>query len=142
MQPRDGYWYSDTQHDLYCPPTGYVGGYMKISPWEWIHEHVNRRQPYKVRFKGDEQPIDWPNVREVITFNSSVGWQALRRGIPMESDPVHSIVRSWQAAHGTDKREELFAVMSACQLTLDEVRAGKLMPLLQKLLDASAENKA
>lgn len=141
-QFRDGYWYSDTQHDLYCPPTDYVGGYMRISPDEWVHSEVNPKQPYKVRFKGEEQPIDWPNVRELITFNSSVGWEALRRGIPVESDPVHSIVGAWQAKHGADRREELFATMAGVQLTLDEMRGGKLMPLMQKLLDASPATKA
>lgn len=135
---RDGY-------ALVCPPTDHVCEWLNWSDvdcdiWDRKHNPENSL----IRYKSCTRPLDddLAAASRVITFNSSVGWEALRRGIPVESDPVHSIVGAWQAKHGVGKREELFAVMSACQLTLDEMRGGLLMPLLQKLLDASAANKA
>lgn len=118
-------------HDLCIPPTDYVNSFFNLGPW------LDRQPITRVRFKGSENPldVDLACCGRVITFNSSVGWEALRRGIPVESDPVHSIVGAWQAKHGIGKREELFATMAGLQLTLDEMRVGKLMPLMEKLLN-------
>lgn len=129
-QDRSKNWY-----DLYCPPTDYVASFFNEG--NWLGLHVNAVRDYRIRMKDPNNYAldrDLRSCSQVITFNSSVGWEALRRGIPVESDPVHSIVGAWQAVHGTDKREELFATMAGLQLTLDEMRGGKLMPLLEKLL--------
>lgn len=124
---------------LCCPVTDYVkdwlGDYKAPVP---DRGEFDKDSGVLVREKGCTRSLDddLAGARRVVTFNSSVGWEALRRGLPVESDPVHSIVGAWLAKHGTDKREELFAVMSACQLTLDEMLAGKLWLLMEKLLAA------
>lgn len=128
---------ADRHPVLFCPPTDYACEFFGIKLWVKPNGLVDYWRP-----KGIDDPIKWDGVRRVCTFNSSVGWEALRRGIPVESDPVHSIVGAWQAKHGTDKREELFATMAGLQLTLDEMRSGLLWPLMQKLLDASPATKA
>lgn len=124
---------------LYCPPTLHVAEFFTAQGWvDSIHEMDG-----VIRHKGDNSPIDWNGFRGVKTFNSSVGWEALRRGIPVESDPLHSLVGAWAKTHDLmATRRELFATMSAMQLTLDEMRSGMLWPLMQKLLDADNLNKA
>ena len=116
---------------LVCPPTDYVREFLDMKYWDW---DCKASEVPLIRHKDAAYEICWQQTKRVITFNSSVGWEALRRGIPCESDPVHSIVGAWQTIHGTDKREELFATMAGLQLTLDEMRAGKLWPLMEKLL--------
>lgn len=135
---RDGY-------TLVCPPTTYVANFFNDKNIYDMAEKCRDIPNKIVRFKGDEQPIDWHNVRKLITFNSSVGWQALRRGIPVESDPQHSMLGAWIKQKNLDttqklmdSRRELFATMSACQMTLEEMRSGLLFPLIQKLLAKSS----
>ena len=128
MAVRDGY-------TLVCPPTDAVETFFGFPKNMNVpYGTLKPDHKYMLRPKGTKDPIDWDSVGKVITFNSSVGWEALRRGIPVVSDPTHSIVGAWQVRHGTDKREELFATMAALQLTIDEMRQGKLLPLLKKLL--------
>lgn len=133
---------------LICPPTDYVCERLNIKPNDWVQNVGNAdfkafegdADDYHafVRWKGNDEPVLWDYVRKVITFNSSVGWEALRRGIPCESDPQHSIVGAWAKTHDLmATRRELFATQAALQLTLDEIRSGALFPLMQKLLDAS-----
>lgn len=133
---REGY-------TLVCPPTDYVETFLRPGMDNWLNCDGYNKNGI-IRHKGCPRSldIDLAGASRVITFNSSVGWEALRRGIPVESDPVHSIVGAWQAKNGADKRNELFATMAALQLTLDEMRGGHLLPLLQKLLDLSPATKA
>lgn len=125
---------------LLCPPSTHVAEWLGVNLSQWIDHATWDQQDSDVtlRFKGgNNDTIDWGRFTRVITFNSSVGWEALRRGIPVESDHMHSIVGAWQAKHGVEKRAELFATMAGLQLTLDEMRGGKLMPLMEKLLAKS-----
>lgn len=143
---------------LSCPPTDYVEEFFDIKDWFYKRHPFYHARNYNIRkrCKGSTIPLedDFNSNDSVETFNSSVGWEALRRGIPVESDPVHSIVGAWQESlkhrrkTGTyqsdintsdvetlmNTREQLFATMAGLQLTLDEMRGGKLMPLLEKLL--------
>lgn len=132
-------WQKRNGYTLVCPPTDYVETFLRPGMDNWLNCNSYIKDGL-VRHKGCERLLDsdLAAASRVIIFNSSVGWESLRRGIPVESDPVHSIVGAWQAKHGTDKRKELFATMAGLQLTLDEMRSGKLLPLLQKLLDASS----
>lgn len=128
-------------YPLVCPPTDYVEHFFGMKKWEWLQKTGwdEKTDWVQIRHKsaGWDLEDDMQRASRVITFNSSVGWEALRRGISVESDPKHSIVGAWQAQHGTDKRRDLFATMAGLQLTLDEMRQGQLWPLMQKLLDAS-----
>lgn len=125
---------------LFCPPTEAVaqfflsdctyGGIFSLD--KWCLENVPLGGFIK-REKGDKNPIDWDSIRAVITFNSSVGWQAIQRGIPCMSDPLHSVVGSYYNTKSIDEliemfntkpRKPLFNFMRAHQFTLDEIRQG------------------
>lgn len=120
---------------LYCPPTDYVKQFFGLNGWEYPIGSV-------VREKGclRELQDDLDLCKKVVTFNSSVGWEALRQGIPVVSDPQHSIVGSYQKwldknIHtDLDERRKFFAMMAGLQLSLEEIRSGKLWPLLTKPL--------
>jgi len=134
----------ESHHCLICPPTPDVAKWLSIEIDDWIEEQANQsRHKSIVRLKGTGMPIRWSDVMEVRTFNSSVGWEALRQGIPVVSDPNHSIVGAYQKmldkgiADNYEERRKLFAIQSKLQLTLDEMRQGKLWPLLNLLLATS-----
>ncbi len=142
-------WRDKSGYVLVCPPSDYVKQFFDIG-WEidkqlmqcW--EIVAGLHPYRVRRKDDASYIEWNKIRGVITFNSSIGWQALQRGIPCISDTEHSIVGSYYK-HELDKlgleynfenvklipREPLFQAMKAHQFTLNEIRKGKAWNLIQ-----------
>lgn len=152
-------WRTGGDYVLICPPTEAVCSFFHISPQTWLNQQIEecRAMPYMIRHKGGSQDIDWHEVKSVITFNSSVGWQALQKGIPVLSDPHHSIVGSYYAQKNIntlqsltdnlskmeDTRLELFEAMAAHQFTLQEIREGKAWPLIRHYiagLDGIAEN--
>lgn len=124
---------------LLCPPTNDVCKFFNTIPW-------NCSGPLKeclVREKGCERPLefDLQLCSQVITFNSSVGWEALRQGIPVVSDPTHSIIGAYQKmldidlSKDSNERRKFFAIQAGLQLRLDEFKQGLLWPLLKRLLD-------
>lgn len=157
---------------LVCPPTDHVMEFFKTRDWlhdkVWIGCYLEKIDPmltfnaeeakkiikgyeakYVVRDKGDPSPINFNDYSHVMTFNSSVGWQALAAGIPCLSNSRYSIVGAYFADHKKEtenlaniqeaERNRLFGIMASLQLTLDEMRAGKIYPLIQKLLGANNE---
>lgn len=123
---------------LVCPPTEHVEQFFGQHPWPVRIDGKN----CVVRSKGMTRSldVDLAGAARVITFNSSVAWEALRRGIQVMSDPLHSIIGAWMRAKNLDttqklmdSRRELFATMASLQMTLEEMRSG-LFPLIQKLL--------
>lgn len=124
-----------------CPPTDYVRSFFGNDCWptKWPEDL------YLVRTKETKRLLqeDLDNTRAVTTFNSSVAWEALRQGIPVVSDPNHSIIGSYMKHVDTmsqmtiDNRRRLFSLMASLQLTLEEIRSGKLWPLIQRLLSTS-----
>ncbi len=146
-QPRDDWekksWEKKRKSILVCPPTEEVIKFFNIEG-SWLH-NVTRQlkgRSYIIRKKGEQNPIDWDAVLYVVTFNSSVGWEALRQGIPCISDPNHSLVGSYFKNIPLDQladkqlqdRHKLFAVMANLQLSLQEMRDGMLWPLIERLL--------
>ena len=136
---------------LVCPPTRAVCEFFGQRSWRgW--DGLYLPDNIIVRSKGDRSPIEWDKISAVITFNSSVGWQALQRGIPVLSDPVHSIVGSHYAHYGItdmqslteklvkmpDTRMELFEVMAAHQFLLEDIRQGKAWSLISHYLESSS----
>ncbi len=127
---------------MLCPPTDYACQFFGIDPVEWEEQNAPEHD-YFIRQKDDLHDLQshLDGCSKVITFNSAVGWEALRQGIEVVSDPVHSIVGSHQKL--VDKqihddlngRKELFALMAGLQLQLSEVKRGQLWPLLHKLLN-------
>lgn len=127
---------------LVCPPTDYVHDFFNLGE-RWTN---NTEESYNgraiVRNKGASIDLqeDLNKSRKVYTFNSSVGWEALRQGIPVISDPTHSIVGAYtkmldRSIHEDyEERRRLFGIMAGLQLTLDEMKQGMLWPLLNRLL--------
>lgn len=137
-------------YTMLCPPTLHVANFFDIDDDEqWKYEAVQdliyEDVKFITRYKGDEHPINWDRLGCVRTFNSSVGWDALRQGIPVTSDPDHSIVGAYQKMVAKeinmdyDERRKLFAIMAGLQLSLDEMRSGKLWPLIQRLLQSTSD---
>lgn len=130
---------------LCCPPTDYVDGFF-----DGCSIQYPAGKELIIKSKTDPRPINYNLYDEVVTFNSSVGWEALRHGIPVISDINHSIigayVKHFESTRGisfdkamrddSNVRRELFALMALLQLTLDEIRAGLLWPFMQNLLNA------
>ena len=142
---------------LVCPPTGAVSNFFNITPedlWnKYIAGPMNKygKGNCILRTKLSQEPIDWGSVLGVITFNSSIGWQALQRGIPVYSDPDHSIIGSYYKAKMNNPidflsdeyraidREPVFRAMAAHQFKLSEISEGKAWNLINYYL--SRENK-
>jgi hypothetical protein len=126
---------------LVCPPTDDVAAFFGIKPWPTPFD-----RGYVIRKKGDPSSINFQDYNYVLTFNSSVGWQALMAGIPCVSDATHSIVGSYFNNLALDElseaqyveREKLFATMAAHQFTLSEIEQGKAWGLIQHYLFSSA----
>lgn len=136
-------------HTLMIPPTNYVCEWFDINSNNWIaqtghDECLANRNNYSAhaRHKDDESPLQnqLDNCSRVTTFNSSVGWEALRQGIPVVSDPTHSIVGAYQKmldidlSKDSNERRKFFAIQAGLQLRLDEIKSGALWHLLQTLL--------
>lgn len=135
-------------HPLVCPPTDYVQNFFssiyKRHSWSERQSYTNIDLVghYIYRPKDSKNPLqyDLDLCSKVITFNSSVGWEALRQGIPIFSDPDHSICgdydklmdKGWQLDY--EARKKFFAIQASLQMTLAEMKQGSLWPLLQKLL--------
>lgn len=153
---QTGFWPEPVKHDvkllpwrgfdhskpvLVCPPTDAVRDFFSLQ--EWTHTNVKH---YVVRKKGDQNPLNFNDYNYVLTFNSSVGWQAIAAGIPCVSDTTHSIIGTFfkniplANLSGAQyvERKRLFGTMSALQMTLEEMKQGKLWQLMSNLLSISA----
>lgn len=137
---------------LICPPTDHVIHWIPEAK-DWLRTTIRylneQKLKYTVRLK-DASPKktlndDLRNCNYVHTFNSSVGWEALRQGIPCVSDTTYSLIGSHFGHISLDKlshsqdigRHELFASMSGLQLSLQEIKSGLLWPLMSKMLSQS-----
>lgn len=142
-RPTMGYEREVGAHILVCPPTDYVAKFFNIDQQAWPIMNAGNTPNYIYRHKGSQEPIDWRNVREVITFNSSLGWEALRQGIPIISDKSHSILGAYQNTvdnmqlMSIDNRRRFLAIQASLQLRLEEIRSGKIWPLIQRLTSLS-----
>lgn len=147
--------FDESKPMLIIPPTDYVKGFFEIdkNEREWLRDSPygpNNRNAL-IRTKKDTSVINFDDYSYVHTFNSSVGWQAIAAGIPCISDPTHSFVGAYyKQLLGNDKnvaenyakaqhdtRHELFGCMASLQLTLDEMRAGKIWELMTQLMSSS-----
>lgn len=154
---------------LVCPPTEHVMKFFGVTEYEWsdfsrppisAYETIAIRQngetvlqidgrPEKnvvIRHKGDPAPINFHDYNYVLTFNSSVGWQALINGIPCLSDTQHSVVGSYYNTISIDEtvnraynlpRKPLLDFMNSCQFTLEEFRKGFAWALVSYHLNRS-----
>jgi hypothetical protein len=76
---------------------------------------------YQIRVKTDA-PLCFDGVSRVITYNSSVGIEALRQGIPVISDPVNSSIGSYLIGKNylDFDRDPLFNMVQAHQFKIGE----------------------
>lgn len=131
-----------TQLRLVCPPTDYVAAFFGTDERYWSTMNAGNTSEYLFRRKNCDRSLqqDFNATKEVITFNSSVGWEALRQGIPVVSDPEFSILGAYQKmldidlSKDSNERRKFFAIQCSLQRTLSEIREGQLWPLLQTLL--------
>lgn len=123
---------------MVCPPSIHVQQFFGIDYQQWCFDAARQAGYYSfTREKLDEGEIPWHDVGRVITFNSTVAVEAMRRGIPVISDPTYSAIGSYQATKSIDTqgRNELFNFMRAHDFTLDEIERGAARPLLEHYLE-------
>lgn len=116
-------WRRNGDYILVCPPTDHVCNFFNISPTAWLTRALREvKGVYYVRHKGDSSPIDWDGMTRLVTFNSTLGVEALRRGIPVISDPDHSSIGSYTKNLGIDRydREPLFSFLQAHMFKLED----------------------
>lgn len=143
--------FTPTKRVLMCPPTKYAESFFKgLNVEDWIVEGLTwlrNRGVSNIKLRPKENGND-DGINDILAsnfvyaFNTSLGWQAMAKGIPCYSDPVNSIVGAYYKDKQFDNldrcqrdtRHDLFAIMSNLQLTLDEMESGKLWELLERLL--------
>jgi len=117
-------WRTQEGYTLICPPTDHVWRFFGINPDQWLWNACRQAGPnYSIRHKRNAPPVKWDEVSKVITFNSTIGVEALRRGIEVISDPVHSTIGSFTESVKTTcdyNRNILFMLMQAHQFKLGE----------------------
>lgn len=132
-------------HILVCPHTTpvahFYGGFLHDGDRQvgerTAHSIVRgygNRWPVIVRTKDCQVPLEdhLKGCRAVMTFNSAVGWEALRRGIPCISSAKYSTVGSYLGTGIADlgrdltecDRYPLFSFMANRQFTLAEISNG------------------
>lgn len=136
-------------HILICPPSAYVCEFFGVDHGKWLEyatkEAEKTGKPYHIRKKDDKMPLDeaLKDCFAVITFNSSVGWRALKMGIPCLSDPLHSVVGSYYNTKCIDTllkmykytpTKPLFEFMEKHQFSLNEIRGGKVWHLIEQYM--------
>lgn len=129
---------------LICPPTEHVRSFFSLGDrWEVNEAAYGGLTIIRTKDCGRSLECDLDICRKVYTFNSSVGWEALRQGIPVISDENHSFVGGYQKqvdGLGTmdiKSRLRMFAVMSSLQLNIAEIKSGKIWQLINRLLSTS-----
>jgi hypothetical protein len=135
-KPRDGY-------TLICPPSDYVCEWLGIDKAKWVHNALQESSASLVRDKSETDPINWEHVAKIITFNSSVAIEAVRRGIPVVSDKDHSAIGSFQDVVGeihldTTYREMLLRWLSAHQMSLNEIERGDIWKVINHYIKSSS----
>lgn len=120
-------WRHNSGPSLICPPTSHVCQFFNIDYSSWLMGAIKQANgPYIIRHKGDSNPVDWTIISQVITFNSTIGVEALIKGIPVISDPVHSTIGSYTVdIKSLDQlnRDELFSFMSGHQFKLSDKKS-------------------
>lgn len=139
-------WRDEGEYALLCPATGFVATYYKVDDAAWLKEAEDLAKhlglPAKLRRKGDTEPLEEALAKAacVITFNSSVGWQALQKGIACYSDVQASTVGSWHGESAKESldalkncdRRQLFRFMRAHELSLLEIQQGKIRDIINR----------
>lgn len=156
-------WRNQEGYTLICPPTGHVCDFFKIDYSQWLMKAINlaaspspgycersknetlqplRQINYIIRNKDDESPIEWDKISKVTTFNSTIGFEALRRGIPVISDPKHSTIGSYTSSINSYcdyDRDKLFSFCQAHQFRLSE--KPKILSIIKHYLERAHDTE-
>lgn len=114
------------QWTMICPPTDHVCKFFGVDYQGWLYQACEDAKrvglPFMLRTKEAVTPIEWESLGQVITFNSSVGVEALRRGISVISDPEFSTIGSYTKEKGIDgiDRNEILSFCAGHQFKLSD----------------------
>jgi hypothetical protein len=137
-------WKQQSGPALIAPPTSHVCDFFGISFRDWLAATLfNVDGPYIIRHKGDPSPIDWDSISKVITFNSTLGVEALRRGIPVISDEEHSSIGSYtkhKKALANYDRSDLYELLASHQFKLRDTE--QICRVIHHYLSSSASTAA
>ncbi len=122
----------DGEYTLVCPPTPEVCKFFGIDQTSWLLKSLKGK--YILRHKGTLEPIEWERIGKVVTFNSSLGVEALRRGICVESDPLSTLGSYKKSIYNID-REPILRFIASSQFKLGD--KGKIDCLIQYYLSTS-----
>lgn len=130
-------WRNSGYYTLICPPTNHVCEFFKIDLTEWLMKAHRQSIGHTIVRHKSEDRLNWNEVNKIITFNSTIGVEALRLGIPVISDPVHSTIGSY-SQYILDNamelnRDVLFNFMQGHQFKLDEKQ--KIVDLIRYYLE-------
>lgn len=141
---------TDGEYILICPPTEHVCQFFDIDYNEWMQEAFRKvyKSDYRIRTKDCKISLEQhlSKAKCVLTFNSSVGWEALINGIPCLSDTQHSVVGSYYNTKSIDEciklfntvpRKPLLNFMRAHQFKLDEIARGDAWELIKHYTSGS-----
>lgn len=144
-------WQTGRDTILIVPPSEYVCEFFpnaEIETYKIVQKY--RGEKFIVRHKFEAAPIDWKKIKGVVTFNSTLGVEALRLGIPVLSNIEHSMIGSYYKQKLMEKgldynfenvmnidRNPLFNCMNSHQFTLEEIRRGNAWPIIKYYLSLS-----
>jgi len=115
-------WRKTKGYTLICPPTAHVCEFFGVDYTTWLMNTVRQEENYIIRNKGETSPIDWDGMGKLVTFNSSLGVESIKKGIPTVSS-IHSSVGSYQSYKNVVDdydRNELLSFISAHQFLLSD----------------------
>lgn len=119
-------------YTMVCPPTEHVCEFFGIDRQDWIRDNWDHDNECLVRTKGDQAPMDWAKIGRLVTFNSSLGFEALKRDIPVISDPVHSTIGSYYKNSIQPNMNELLSFCDEHHFSLSN--GGKICRIVESYL--------
>lgn len=135
---------NDGNSVLVVPPTEAVADFFGFSVSRWVSATIqslkyNNNKHIVVRHKTEATPLDQQlnDAYQVVTFNSGVGWEALRRGIRVVSSKYSTI----GTADGVD-RADIFKFMANNQLTLEQIAKGDITWITDRYISDGTAVKA
>lgn len=89
---------------LIVPPTLYVCHFFNIDLTDWLSTAIKEcgNTPHIIRMKGSGEKIDWEKIKGIITYNSTLGFEALARGVPVISDIENSLIGNYYGKNSID----------------------------------------
>lgn len=139
-------WRNQEGYTLICPPTPHVCEFFGIDYTSWLMNTIRQHENVKIRNKGGDEPVNWSQVSKLVTFNSTIGFEALRRGIEVISNPDHSTIGSYCASINKTVDYDRDVLLSFCQAhqfrLSDKEKICKLVNYYMSLSDTTQEKQS